>query len=103
MAYNKSRSQNIAQQLGMSLGTATGRLRKLLLFRQLKKHNENICSRCGKSIELVEELSTEHTKPWEGRSAELFWDLDNVAFSHTRCNVPFAHTKVLNEGTSLQG
>ena len=91
--YNKSRSQDIAQQLGMSLGTASGRLRKMLLFRQLKKHNENVCSRCNQPIDTIDELSMEHIKPWEGRSSDLFWDLDNVAFSHRRCNVAFAHTK----------
>lgn len=73
--------------LGMPHGTASGRLRKMLLFRQLKKHNENVCVRCEKEIETVEELSVEHIKPWEGISAELFWDLNNVAFSHLRCNV----------------
>jgi len=77
-----------------------------LLFRQLKKHNENICVRCNKEIEIVEELSVEHIKPWEGISAELFWDLDNVAFSHVKCNVPhrrigWAHLrKVGPEGTA---
>lgn len=96
--YNKSRSQAIAQQLGMSLGTASGRLRKMLLFRQLKKHNENVCSRCKKVIEVIEDLSVEHIKPWENRSADLYWDLDNVAFSHNRCNVAFAHTKEFTDG-----
>lgn len=90
MSYNKSRSQSIAQQLGMSLGTASGRLRKMLLLRQLKKYGDNICARCGKSIELIEDLSMEHIKPWEGRSTDLFWDLDNVAFSHIGCNLPYA-------------
>lgn len=76
------------QTLGMPHGTASGRLRKMLLFRQLKKHNENICIRCEKEIEIISELSIEHIKPWEGISADLFWDLENVAFSHIRCNVP---------------
>jgi hypothetical protein len=80
-----------AETLGMPQGTASARLRKMLLFRQLKKHNENTCVRCGKEIEIVAELSVEHIKPWEGISADLFWDLDNVAFSHMKCNVP--HTR----------
>jgi len=83
-----SRSERIAQQLGMSHGTAASRLRKMILFRQLKKHEENICVKCGVLIEVVEDLSIEHIKPWENRSPELFWDLDNVAFSHVRCNKP---------------
>jgi hypothetical protein len=31
-------------------------------------------------------LSIEHKQPWEGISTELFWSLDNIAFSHLRCN-----------------
>jgi hypothetical protein len=60
----------------------------LLLFRSLKRLGENICHSCSKEIELVDELSIEHKKPWEGISAELFWDLENIAFSHIRCNTP---------------
>lgn len=77
-----------AATLGMPHGTAASRLRKMLLFRQLKKHGENVCVRCSQVIELIEDLSVEHIKPWEGVSAELFWDLDNVSFSHTKCNRP---------------
>lgn len=74
--------------LGMPHGTATNRLRKMILFNVLKRHNENICVRCNLLIELADDLSIEHLKAWEGVSADLFWDLDNVAFSHLRCNVP---------------
>ena len=74
--------------LGMPHGTASSRLRKILLFEVLKRHNENVCVRCDKVIDSVDELSVEHLKPWEGVSAELFWDLNNVAFSHLNCNRP---------------
>jgi hypothetical protein len=82
----EARSARIAQQLGMSHGAAANRLRKLVLFRQLEKHKENVCVKCGEVILTVEDLSIEHIKPWEGRDASLFWNLDNVAFSHTVCN-----------------
>ena len=74
--------------LGMPHGTANGRLRKNIIFHLLTKHGENVCVRCKRAIEKVEDLSIEHIKPWEGISADLFWDLDNIAFSHLRCNVP---------------
>lgn len=74
--------------LGMPYGTAMGKLRKQVLFGLLKKHGENLCVRCKEPIEIVEDLSVEHIKPWEGISAALFWDLENVAFSHMRCNRP---------------
>ena len=74
--------------LGMPHGTAVSKLRKNVLFHLLKKHNENMCIRCHKPIYTSDELSMEHLKPWEGISAELFWDLDNIAFSHMKCNRP---------------
>lgn len=75
----------------MPIGTANARLRKLVLFDVLQRHGENVCCRCGERIESVEELSLEHKKPWLNVSPELLWDLDNVGFSHARCNQP--HTR----------
>jgi hypothetical protein len=74
--------------LGMPHGTANGKLKKIILFHLLKKHGENICFKCSKTIERAEELSIEHKKPWEGISAELYWDIENITFSHLRCNRP---------------
>jgi hypothetical protein len=85
------------QTLGMSHGTATGRLRKMILFDLLKRHNENICARCHESITNIDELSIEHLKPWEGISANLFWDLNNVAFSHIYCNIKAARHPEIRE------
>jgi hypothetical protein len=84
-------NENKAATLGMPIGTATHRLRKNFLFHVLKKHGENVCARCEKVIESVDDLSIEHIKPWEGISAELFWDLENIGVSHLHCNVP--HTR----------
>ena len=81
-------NQRKAATLGMPHGTANGRLRKMILFDLLKKHNENVCVRCNKLILSIEELSIEHIEPWEGVSADLFWDLKNIAFSHLLCNTP---------------
>ena len=74
--------------LGMPYGTACHRLRKAILFHLLEKHGENICFKCSGKIETVAELSIEHKKPWEGVSLDLYWSLDNVAFSHLSCNRP---------------
>lgn len=75
------------KQLGMAAGTANARLRKLILFSLVQKTEQDICFRCGKRIETVDELSIEHKKDWLDVSVELFWDLDNIAFSHLSCNV----------------
>lgn len=74
--------------LGMSHGTAAGKLRKMILFSLLQKYGDDNCFRCGKKIQLIGELSIEHKQPWEGISAELFWDLENISFSHVACNRP---------------
>lgn len=81
-------NENKSRTLGMPFGTACNRLRKNILFHLLQKLKENICFKCGVSITTVNDLSIEHKKPWESRSAELFWDLENITFSHLRCNTP---------------
>lgn len=82
-----------AQQLGMPFGTAMAKLRKQLLFSLLKKYNENVCYRCEKPIECVEQLSVDHKKPWLRFDTNLFWDVNNIAFSHLDCNVNARNTK----------
>jgi hypothetical protein len=72
--------------LGMPHGTACNRLRKMILFNLLLRRGENVCFKCSQTIETADELSVEHKQPWEGISVELFWDVDNIAFSHLRCN-----------------
>lgn len=84
MSSNKRK----AEFLGIPHGTAMGRLRKNILYFLLKKYKENFCFRCQKEIETVDDLTVEHKLPWEGISVELFWDLENIAFSHSKCNRP---------------
>jgi len=52
--------------LGMPYGTASGRLRKIIMFNLLQRLNENVCFMCGKIINTPDEPSIEHKKPWEG-------------------------------------
>ena len=74
--------------LGMPHGTAAGRLRKLILFDLLRQLDQNKCYRCDNTILTADQLSIEHKEPWESRAngRELFWSLDNIAFSHIKCN-----------------
>lgn len=83
------------EQLGMDNGTASNRLRKMVLFSILKKHGENICFRCNEEIENIEELSIEHKERWldSDNPIEKFFDLDNIAFSHFLCNVSAGRRK----------
>jgi hypothetical protein len=77
-----------AAQLGMPIGTAAGRLRKKILFSLLQRLDEDVCFKCGEEIESTDELSIEHKKPWlhTDDPVGLFFDIDNIAFSHLSCN-----------------
>lgn len=81
-------NQRKSEALGMPFGTANNRLRKAILFHLLKTYDLDVCFQCGKKIENIEELSIEHKIPWLNGDATLFWDIENIAFSHLKCNVP---------------
>lgn len=85
--HNSNRRKK--EQLGMAGGTASNRLRKMVMFSILKKHNENTCYRCNEEIATSDELSVEHKEPWldSDNPIEKFFDLENIAFSHLSCNV----------------
>jgi hypothetical protein len=78
-----------AQLLGVSHGTASNKLRKNLLFKYVKLAQEDTCYRCNQKIENVDEFSIEHKTGWQRSSSpvETFFDLDNISFSHLKCNV----------------
>lgn len=77
-----------AEQLGMPFGTASHRLRKLILFNLLVKAKDNFCFKCKGKIGDVADLSIEHKEPWlySDDPVKNFFDLENIAFSHLRCN-----------------
>lgn len=78
--------REVQKQLGMSHGTASYRLARLLLFKYVQLASADMCFRCDLKIETVEDFSVEHKKPWLHVAPELYWDLENVAFSHQTCN-----------------
>ena len=82
---NKKKSE----QLGMNPGTAANRLKKMLLWKYLSMFGNNICFQCKKPIYHIEELSIEHKEPWLDSEdpVKLYFDLDNVGFSHLSCNI----------------
>jgi len=85
MKHNEKR----LKQLGMPIGTASARLRKTIVFDLLKQLNQNVCFQCGTEIESEKELSIEHKTPYldSENPKELFFDLENIAFSHLNCNI----------------
>lgn len=74
----------------MPYGTASARLRKSIMFLLAQKSGMDTCCRCHEPIESVDDFSIEHLEPWESSNRpDLFFDLDNIGFSHRKCNVPF--------------
>lgn len=73
-------------QLGMGASTARSKLRKLLLFTYAKKLELGNCYRCGKEISSIEDFTVDHKRAWLHVNPALFWDVDNIAFSHSYCN-----------------
>lgn len=74
-------------QLGMNPSTAQGRLVKDLLFKFVQLHHPN-CYHCGGTL-TRETFSIEHKTPWLDSEdpVGLFFNLDNIDFSHHRCNI----------------
>lgn len=73
-------------QLGMPIGTASNRLRKIVMLELLRELKKDRCIRCLAIIRHYEDLSIDHKAPWLDVSRELFWDPRNIGFSHKRCN-----------------
>ncbi|MBV8600761.1 MAG: hypothetical protein JO359_04250 [Candidatus Eremiobacteraeota bacterium] len=74
------------KQLGLPIGTATNRLKKLILFTLIQETGRDSCLRCKAKISSVNDFAVDHYTPWRNASPELFWDLRNIGFSHKRCN-----------------
>ena len=75
-----------SKQLGMSYSTASNRLKKMLFYKLVKENNLHYCYRCEDEIESHTDLSIDHMESWLDSSTDLFWDLDNISYSHISCN-----------------
>ena len=78
-----------SEQLGMAFGTAGNRLRKQLMFELVVQAGRDTCYRCGEPITCSEHLSIDHKEPWQDSDdpPAMFFDLENVTFSHLACNI----------------
>lgn len=74
-------------QLGINPSTASHRLVKDLLFKFVSTHHPD-CYKCGEPL-TRETFSIEHKTPWldSDDPVGLYFDLDNIDFSHLSCNV----------------
>ncbi|SMC41273.1 HNH endonuclease [Sporomusa malonica] len=85
---HQRRTKKIQQLLGEKLSTAKSKLNKLLMFELAKKCNMDSCYRCGEKIDDITDFTIDHKESWllGDDPAQLFYDMDNIAFSHARCN-----------------
>jgi len=90
---NTNKKKN--KQLGLPFGTAQNKLRKNIMFDLVQKLNLDNCFHCKKKITL-ETFSVEHKIPWLDNNKELYWNLENIRFSHLKCNVGNARTNTLD-------
>lgn len=81
-------SQSKSDKLGIPIGTARARLIKEILWKYVKLSGDDFCYRCGHQILDTSELSVEHKIPWgiSDNPVNLYFDLDNISFSHSKCN-----------------
>lgn len=73
-------------ELGEPYGRANNRLYKKIFFSLVQETGRDICYRCGELIQIADDMSIDHKEAWLGKGPDLFWDLENIAFSHRKCN-----------------
>lgn len=88
MVYDKKYSDKKNELLGINFSTASARLKKSIFFSLVCRLELNVCYRCNEPINFENELSIEHKESWmlSDDPIGLFFDLDNIAFSHLSCN-----------------
>lgn len=88
------------EQLGMNPSTASGRLVKDVLWSLIVKTKQDICCKCNNSM-TRETFSIEHVKPWldSDDPVGLYFDLENISFSHLSCNISDARKQEAACGT----
>lgn len=72
----------------MNHSTAQHRLVKDILWNFILETSKNKCSKCGEDM-CRKTFTIEHIVPWlhSENPLELFFDLDNITFSHLSCNI----------------
>jgi hypothetical protein len=79
--------EDFKTRFGVSVSTARTQLINRLMFDMIVQLNKNTCFRCHNAM-TVKDFSIEHVIPWawEENAHELFMDVNNITFSHRRCN-----------------
>lgn len=82
------RTKKIEDLLGEKLSTAKSKLNKLLMFELARKCHMDTCFRCGDKITDIADFTIDHKESWilSDEPAKVFYDIENIAFSHAKCN-----------------
>lgn len=92
---NKIRNARRQNFLGMPINTARLKLNRILLFEFVKRLELDDCFRCQTKIALLEDFTIDHKNAWENVDNTLYWDINNIAFSHHKCNSLARHQGVV--------
>lgn len=79
--------------LGENFSTASGKLRKAILFDLVQRLALDNCYRCTLKIDSIKDLSIEHKESWQSAENPIdsFYSIENIGFSHLKCNVGAAN------------
>ena len=77
-----------SQQLGINISTAQGQLTKDILWMLLQETSRTKCFVCNEEM-TRDTFSIEHKESWldKENAKELFFNLNNISFSHLSCNI----------------
>lgn len=85
---SRERVKKYAESIGFNqVAHARRVLMKILMFNYAKRLGLANCYRCKKELELSD-FTIDHIEGWRNKSnaKELFFDVDNIRFSHHSCN-----------------
>lgn len=93
------------QQLGMTYGRARAILSKSIIFALAQNSKMDICIRCNRRIKDVNDFTVDHKQDWlyAVNPLQTFFDLDNVGFSHGKCNLLAGNNKPKRQHNSKTG
>jgi hypothetical protein len=97
--------QEAAKQLGEKFSIARHKLNRQIFFSLIQKLGLNVCYRCQRAIENYYEVSIDHKEPWlhKENAVDLFYNLENIAFSHRRCNSKYFRFGKLENNSGYRG
>jgi hypothetical protein len=84
--------KNKSEVLGMPISKASHRLNRDLIYWLGSQLGVMNCYRCGEPISR-EDFTIDHKVDWLDSDApvDTFFDVENIAFSHLRCNIVAGH------------